>query len=141
MDTGNAEIQLRRFTLQRQRFESRLRFFAHCVADITDDFHKQYGQFCADWEATEEACQQYITATEDYLRTRDIIVMEFKLLLGAIAVAETEYAIKKARKRFVELMEVCQANDQTTLQEIDDDIANVRLVYQMIQAAEYDQEE
>ncbi len=90
---------------------------------------------------TEEACQQYVKATEDYLRTRDIVAMEFKLLLGALEEAQTEYAIKKATKRFVELMEVCIENDQVTLVEIDEDIYNIRTVYRMIAVAECEREE
>jgi hypothetical protein len=141
METGNLQSTLHRFTLTRQRFESRLRFFTRCVADIDDDFHKQYGPFYQDWEATLEACQQYQHATEDYLRSRDLITIEFKLLLSALDEAETVYAARKARKRFTELMELCTENDAITLREIDDDIGNIRMVYSMIAEAEWEREE
>ncbi|MAZ29841.1 hypothetical protein CL655_00995 [bacterium] len=141
METSTLQTSLHRFDLERQRFESRLRFFTRCLTDIAGDFHKQYGPFHSDWEMTEEACQQYVKATEDYLRTRDIVAMEFKLLLGALEEAQTEYAIKKATKRFVELMEVCIENDQVTLVEIDEDIYNIRTVYRMIAVAECEREE
>jgi hypothetical protein len=141
MKTGNLVSTLHRFNLTRQRFETRLRFFNRCIDDITNDFHKQYGPYHQDWEATHEACLQYHQATEDYLRTRDVLAMEFKLLLGALAEAETDYAIRKAEKRFTELMEICQQNDTVTLLEIDEDIANVRMVYRLIAAAECEPEE
>lgn len=89
----------------------------------------------------QEACQQYHTAVEDYLRSRDIIAMEFKLLLGALDEAETEYACKKASKRFHELMQTCGENDVITLSEIDEDVANIRAVYRMIALAECEWEE
>jgi hypothetical protein len=114
---------------------------ARCSTDIADDFHKQYGSYYHDWELTLEACEQYIKATNDYLRSRDIIAMEFKLLLGALEEAQTTYAVKKAARRFDELMHVCEENDQVTLAEIDEDIYTIRSVYQMIAAAECDPEE
>lgn len=141
MERCNLTTQLLQFNLTRQRFESRLRFFARCLSDIHEDFHKQYGSFYQDWELTYDACAQYKQATDDYLRTRDIVAIEFKLLLGAIEEAQTEYAIKKATKRFRELMEVCQQNDSVTLTEIDEDIQNIKAVYQMIASAECEREE
>ncbi|HMA78606.1 MAG TPA: hypothetical protein VKP88_05760 [Candidatus Paceibacterota bacterium] len=141
METGNLQTTLHRFTLTRQRFESRLRFFARCMVDIESDFHKQYGPFYPDWEATHEACEQYQQATEDYLRSRDLITIEFKLLLSALDEAETAYAARKARKRFTELMELCNQNDAVTLGEIDDDISNIRMVYTMIAEAELERED
>jgi hypothetical protein len=141
METGNLQIQLHRFTLRRQRFESRLRFLHRCHQDITNDFHKQYGPFYQDWEATQEAVVQYVAATDDYLRSRDLVAMEFKLLLSALEEAETDYARRKATKRFTELMDLCLENDTVTLQEIDDDINNIRLVYSMIAEAEWEREE
>lgn len=134
-------IALRRFNLNRQRFLPRTRFFSKCLDDISDDFHKQYGSFYLDWEATAEACTQYIDATEDYLRSRDLIAIEFELLLGAIDTAETKYGKQKATKKFTELMEICQSNDTVTLAEIDEDISNVRAVYKMIADAECEREE
>jgi len=125
----------------RFRFESRLRFFDRCIRDISEDFHKQYGPFYHDWEVTLEACTQYMTATSDYLRTRDLIAMECKLLLGAIAVAKTKYAATKAKKKFDELMQICERNDQLTLTEIDVDINTIKTVYKMIASAECEQED
>lgn len=141
MSTGTRMVALQRFTCNRQRFESRLRFFKRCQQDIVEDFHKQYGPFYEDWELTLEASEQYLIATEDYLRSRDIIVMEFKLLMSALEDAQTTYAIKKAEKRFDELLEICQSNDATTLAEIDEDISAIRTVYQMIAMAECEPEE
>lgn len=141
METGSLHTTLRRFTLTRQRFESRLRYLDRCLQDIEEDFHKQYGPFYQDWEITLEACQEYYRATEDYLRSRDLITIEFKLLLSALDEAETAYAARKARKRFSELMDVCTQNDVVTLGEIDDDIQNIRAVYSMIAAAECEQED
>lgn len=141
METGNLQISLRRFNATRQRFTVREHFFQRCIADINDDFHKQYGPFYQDWEMMLEASQQYRKAVEDYLRTRDIIAMEFKLLLGALDEAETEYACKKATKRFTDLMATCEQNDTVTLAEIDEDIANIRAVYRMIALAECEREE
>jgi hypothetical protein len=141
MEAGNLHMTLHRFTLRRQRFESRLRFFQRCTQDIVDDFHKQYGPFYEDWEATYETVQQYHAATEDYLRSRDLVTMEFKLLLSSLDEAETDYAVRKATRRFKELMTLCCENDTVTLQEIDDDISNIRMVYRMIAAAEWEREE
>ena len=132
---------LRRFNCNRQRFESRVRFFARCLQDIEEDFHKQYGSYYQDWELTFEACAQYEKATVDYLRSRDIIAMEFKLLLGSIESAQTTYAIKKAEKKFDELIAVCEENDSVTLAEIDEDIQTIRSVYQMIALAECERED
>ena len=134
-------IALRRFNCNRQRFTPRQRFFSRCLEDISEDFHKQYGAFYRDWEMTAEACSQYITATDDYLRSRDLIAIEFELLLGAIDTSETKYARVKAIKKFTDLMTVCESNDRVTLQEIDEDVANVRLVYSMIAEAECEPEE
>lgn len=141
METGKRTVALRRFNGNRLRFENRLRFFARCETDITEDFHKQYGPFYQDWELTLEACTQYTQATHDYLRSRDLIAMEFKLLLGALEEAQTTYAIKKAEKKFDELMQLCEENDTVTLAEIDEDIATVRSVYEMIATAECERED
>lgn len=141
MDTSILTKELHRFNLQKQRFHYRLNFFARCIKDIESDFHKQYGSFYQDWDVTLEACTQYQQATEDYLRSRDVIAIEFELLLGALEVAETTYARKKAVKKFTELMEICQSNDELTLSEIDEDIQNVRAVYRMIHVAEHQREE
>jgi len=134
-------VALRRFNLNRQRFLMRTHFFTKCLDDITTDFHKQYGSFYLDWEATAEACAEYIEATDDYLRSRDIIAIEFALLLGTIETAQTAYAQKKAVKKFKELMEICQSNDAVTIAEIDEDIDNVRSVYRMIAVAECERED
>lgn len=132
---------LRRFKFNRHRFSPRQQFLKKCLVDITEDFHKQYGSFYQDWEATAEACVQYAAATDDYLRSRDLITIEFGLLLGAIEQAETKYARVKATKKFGELMEICQSNDTVTLKEIDEDISGVRAVYKMIAQAECEPED
>lgn len=136
MKTADVTSQFIKLQRARQRFESRQRFFARCISDISSDFHKQYGPFERDWQATHDACVLFAEELAEYLCTRDVVAIECQVLLGAIADAPTKYKLAKSQKRFQTLLNAWRLSDQEILAEFDENIADVRSAYRMLAVKE-----
>lgn len=116
----------------RRKFVSRQQFLTRCIEDITSDFHKQYGQFEEEWEATLDACELFLQQIDEYLCTRDLVTYECQILFGLLEKAETKYCRTKTNKRCRYILGELYVNDIDALREFDEDIDSIRSVYRMI---------